>query len=115
MTSTAALEILLGLLLLHFVVEIVKASACRLSYRYEAGQGIGNRKCPDPNLANVNGSCLQMGQDKMQPKTALGSPFNVEILLCEHWLSTRPTALQSAWLIRHTDWSRTAGGSRQVY
>jgi hypothetical protein len=61
MTSTAALEILLGLLLLHFVEEIARASACRLSYRYEAGQGIGNRTCPDPNPANVNGSCLLNG------------------------------------------------------
>jgi hypothetical protein len=53
------LEILLGLLL-HFVV-ITRASACRLSYRYEAGQGIGNRTCPHPHPANVNGSCLSNG------------------------------------------------------
>jgi hypothetical protein len=58
MASMAALEILLHFLLLHSVVKIARASTWRLSYRYDAGQGIGNRTCPDPNPANVNGSCL---------------------------------------------------------
>jgi hypothetical protein len=46
----------------------------------------------------------------MQPKTALGTPFSVEILLCEYRLYVRPMTLQSTQLIWYKDVSRTAGG-----
>jgi hypothetical protein len=36
-----------------------------------------------------------MGQDKMKPRTSLGTPLKVEIPLCEHRLSTWPMTVQS--------------------
>jgi hypothetical protein len=51
--SMDALEVLLGLLLLHLVAEAeARASAWRLSGVYVVGQRTGHRTCLVPNPAN---------------------------------------------------------------
>jgi hypothetical protein len=53
---------------------------------------------------------FQMGQNKMILIIPLGTTFQVEIPLHEHWLSTWPTTLQSRGLIWYAEESRMAGG-----
>jgi hypothetical protein len=54
---------------------------------------------------------FRMGQDKIKPRTANGTPFKVQIPQHKHWLSTRPMTLQSGGMIWHTDGCRLAGRS----
>jgi hypothetical protein len=51
-----------------------------------------------------------MGQNTMISIIPLGTTFQVEILLHEHWLSTWPTTLQSRGLMWYAEESRMAGG-----
>jgi hypothetical protein len=95
-------EVFLGLPRLQLAAEAeTRASACRL-----CGRGRG----PDIGHAWIHTQLMELDLvfDKMKPRTALGIPFNVEIPLCENWLSTWPKTLQSCRLMWYTDGSRMA-------
>jgi hypothetical protein len=75
-------------------------------YRYLVRQGNGHRTYSDPCLLNEKDPVFQMGQDKMKPRIAFETSFEVVVPLCEHWLSTWPTLLHFGGLMWYPDGSR---------
>jgi hypothetical protein len=95
--SVAAIEGLLGLLPLYFVVQAeARALACRLSgIGVWLGKGLNIQQFWIHAQLMELDPAFQMGQDKMKPKIALGAPFKVQNPLHDHGLSTWPMTL--AW------------------